>query len=159
MAFSVDRSARGNSIRHRQTRPMSEINVTPMVDVMLVLLVIFMVTAPLLTVGVTVDLPKTQASEIRGEDEPLAVSIDGSGRVFLQDTEVEMDALVPRLKAIAGSKSDLRIFVRGDEAIHYGRIMEVMSAIHAGGFRKVALLTQPLDAEPAGGGETDKKGN
>jgi len=158
MAFSVDRSARGNSVRRRQTRPMSEINVTPMVDVMLVLLVIFMVTAPLLTVGVTVDLPKTQASEIKGEDEPLAVSIDGSGRVFLQDTEVEIDALVPRLKAIAGSKSDLRIFVRGDKAIHYGRIMEVMSAIHAGGFRKVALLTQPLDAEPAGGDETDKKG-
>lgn len=158
MAFSVDRSARRNSVRRRRTRPMSEINVTPMVDVMLVLLVIFMVTAPLLTVGVTVDLPKTQASEIKGEDEPLAVTVDGRGRVFLQDTEVEMDALVPRLKAIAGSKSDLRIFVRGDKAIHYGRIMEVMSAIHAGGFRKVALLTQPLDAEPAGGDEPAKKG-
>jgi biopolymer transport protein TolR len=158
MAFSVDRSARGNSVRRRRTRPMSEINVTPMVDVMLVLLVIFMVTAPLLTVGVTVDLPKTQASEIKGEDEPLAVTVDGRGRVFLQDTEVEMDALVPRLKAIAGSKTDLRIFVRGDKAIHYGRIMEVMSAIHAGGFRKVALLTEPLDAEPPAGDELDKKG-
>jgi biopolymer transport protein TolR len=158
MAFSADRSARGNSVRRRRTRPMSEINVTPMVDVMLVLLVIFMVTAPLLTVGVTVDLPKTQASEIKGEDEPLAVSVDGRGRIFLQDTEVEMDALVPRLKAIAGTKPDLRIFVRGDKAIHYGRIMEVMSAIYAGGFRKVALLTEPMDAEPAAGGETDKKG-
>jgi biopolymer transport protein TolR len=160
MAVSVDRSIGRNSVKRRRTRPMSEINVTPMVDVMLVLLVIFMVTAPLLTVGVKVDLPKTQASEIRGEDEPLAVSIDGRGRVFLQDTEVEMDALVPRLKAIAGSKPDLRIFVRGDKAIHYGRVMEVMSAIHAGGFRKVALLTEPFDSEPAAGrGETDKKGS
>ncbi len=160
MALSVDRSVGRNSVKRRRTRPMSEINVTPMVDVMLVLLVIFMVTAPLLTVGVKVDLPKTQASEIRGEDEPLAVSIDGRGRVFLQDTEVEMDALVPRLKAIAGSKPDLRIFVRGDKAIHYGRIMEVMSAIHAGGFSKVALLTEPFDAGPSGGsGETDKKGS
>ncbi len=160
MAFSIDRSMGRNSFKRRQTRPMSEINVTPMVDVMLVLLVIFMVTAPLLTVGVKVDLPKTQASEIKGEDEPLAVTVDGRGRVFLQDTEVKMDALVPRLKAIAGSKSDLRIFVRGDKAIHYGRIMEVMSAIHAGGFRKVALLTEPIDGDPAAGsGETDKKGS
>jgi biopolymer transport protein TolR len=160
MAFSIDRPARGNSVRRRRTRPMSEINVTPMVDVMLVLLVIFMVTAPLLTVGVQVDLPEAQASEIKGEDEPLAVSIDGRGRVFLQDTEVEMDALVPRLKAIAGTKSDLRIFVRGDKSIHYGRIMEVMSAIHSGGFRKVALLTEPFDTEPAGGrGKTGKKGS
>jgi biopolymer transport protein TolR len=158
MAFSIDRPTRGKSVKRRRTRPMSEINVTPMVDVMLVLLVIFMVTAPLLTVGVKVDLPKTQASEIKGEDEPLAVTIDGRGRVFLQDTEVKMDALVPRLKAIAASKPDLRIFVRGDKAIRYGRVMEVMSAIHAGGFRKVALLTEPFDAEPAGGNsEIDKK--
>ncbi|MGF1640743.1 MAG: protein TolR [Rhodospirillales bacterium] len=136
---------------------MSDINVTPMVDVMLVLLVIFMVTAPLLTVGVQVDLPKTAAAEIKGEDEPLAVSIDARGRVFLQDTEVEIDALVPRLRAIAGSKPDLRIFVRGDRAIPYGRVMEVMSAIHAGGFVKVALLTEPFDPAPLGGGGADGK--
>jgi biopolymer transport protein TolR len=160
MAFSVSRPSRGNSVKYRRTRPMSEINVTPMVDVMLVLLVIFMVTAPLLTVGVKVDLPTTQASEIKGEDEPLAVTVDSRGRVFLQDTEVKMDALVPRLKAIAASKPDLRIFVRGDKAIRYGRVMEVMSAIHAGGFHKVALLTEPFDAGPAGGdSETDKKGS
>ena len=157
MALSVDRPKRGRPGKSRRTRPMSDINVTPMLDVMLVLLVIFMVTAPLLTVGVQVDLPKTQAAEIKGEDEPLAVSIDDRGRIFLQDTEVDMDALVPRLKAIAGSKPDLRIFVRGDKEIPYGRVMEVMSAIHAGGFSKLALLTEPIGASPAGGGKAGNK--
>ncbi len=129
---------------------MSEINVTPMVDVMLVLLVIFMVTAPLLTVGVTVDLPKTKAAAIAGEDEPLAVSVDAEGRIFLQDTPLELEALVPRLLAITGNNPDIRIFVRGDKAIHYGRVMEVMGTVNAAGFRKVALITERMQSRKKG---------
>lgn len=142
MASSLQqRPTLGN--RHRR-RPMSEINVTPFVDVMLVLLVIFMVTAPLLTVGVTVDLPKTKASAIPGDDEPLAVSVDANGDIFLQDTKLELDGLVPRLMAITGNNPDVRIFVRGDKAIHYGRVMEVMGTVNAAGFRKVALITERM---------------
>ena len=141
MASIMQRSQLGN--RHRR-RPMSEINVTPMVDVMLVLLVIFMVTAPLLTVGVTVDRPKTKASTIAGQDEPLAVAVDAQGQIFLQDTKLELDGLVPRLMAITGNNPDVRIFVRGDKAIHYGRVMEVMGTVNAAGFRKVALITERM---------------
>ena len=121
---------------------MSDINVTPMVDVMLVLLVIFMVTAPLLTVGVQVDLPKTKASVIKGDDEPLAISVDAEGRVFLQDVEIELDALMPRLIAITGNNPDVRIFIRGDQAVYYGRVMDVMGRVNAAGYRKVALVTR-----------------
>ena len=146
MAHILSRSARPTRIR---SRPMSEINVTPMVDVMLVLLVIFMVTAPLLTVGVSVDLPKTKAAVIAGDDEPLAVSIDGKGQIFIQDTQVELAGLVPRLLAITGNNPDVRIFVRGDKAISYGRVMEVMGTVNAAGYRKVALITERMIV-PAG---------
>ena len=132
----------GSRITLRRTPPMSEINVTPFVDVMLVLLVIFMVTAPLLTVGVQVDLPKTKASVIKGDDEPLAISVDAEGRVFLQDVEIELDALMPRLIAITGNNPDVRIFIRGDQAIYYGRVMDVMGRVNAAGYRKVALVTR-----------------
>ncbi|MBT4464281.1 MAG: biopolymer transporter ExbD, partial [Rhodospirillaceae bacterium] len=109
MATSLGNSNGGSRLSYRnRRRPMSEINVTPMVDVMLVLLVIFMVTAPLLTVGVTVDLPKTKASVVPGQDEPLAVSVNAEGKVFLQDTELELSGLVPRLKAITGNNPDVR---------------------------------------------------
>ena len=121
---------------------MSEINVTPMVDVMLVLLVIFMVTAPLLTVGVKVDLPKSKASLLREQVEPLAITVDASGRIFLQDTEVELSALAPRLVAITGANPDVRIYVRGDKSISYGRVMEVMGTVNEAGFSKVALITE-----------------
>lgn len=131
--------------RRRAHSPISDINVTPMVDVMLVLLIIFMVTAPLLTVGVEVDLPRTKASVIQGKDEPLAVSIDAVGRIFLQETELEIDSLAPRLMAITENNPDARIFVRGDKAIDYGRVMEVMGTINAAGFRKVALVTERLE--------------
>lgn len=124
---------------------MSEINVTPMVDVMLVLLIIFMVTAPLLTVGVNVDLPRTEASVIKGKDEPLTVTVNAEGRIFLQETELELDTLAPRLVAITRSNPDARIFVRGDKSIPYGRVMEVMGTINAAGFRKVALVTKRLE--------------
>jgi biopolymer transport protein TolR len=122
-----------------------------MVDVMLVLLVIFMITAPLLTVGVPVDLPQTQANAIRDPEEPMSVSINAEGKVFLQDAEIELTALVPRLRAIAGTNPDLRIFVRGDKTVDYGRVMEVMGTINAGGFNKVALITAPPQDAPAKG--------
>ena len=128
--------------RERRTALMSEINVTPFVDVMLVLLVVFMVTAPLLTVGVPVDLPKTQAPEITGKDEPLAVTVDAQGRIFIQDTEVAFDQLAPRLMAITERNPGERIFIRGDQAIRYGRMMAVMGAITDAGFTDVALITE-----------------
>jgi len=120
---------------------MSEINVTPFVDVMLVLLVIFMVTAPLLTVGVEVNLPKTKANAMSGSDEPLAITVDAEGSIFLQETPVELDILVPRLQAITGANPDARIFIRGDSDINYGRVMQVMGIINAAGYRKVGMVT------------------
>jgi len=128
--------------RRRSSAQMSEINVTPMVDVMLVLLVIFMVTAPLLTVGVEVDLPKTKAGEIRGQDEPLAVSIDKDGKLFVQDTPVDLDGLAPLLMEISKNNMDIRIFVRGDESIDYGTVMRTMGALNQAGFTKVALIAR-----------------
>ena len=133
---------RSHRYARRRAQPMSEINVTPFVDVMLVLLVIFMVTAPLLTVGVKVDLPKSKAGAVTGSDEPLAVSISKEGQVFIQDTPTELDGLVPKLIAISGNNPDIRIFVRGDAAVNYGRIMEVMGLVNNAGFRKVALITR-----------------
>ncbi|MEE8139548.1 MAG: protein TolR [Alphaproteobacteria bacterium] len=135
----------GGRMRHRRP-PMSEINVTPMVDVMLVLLIIFMITAPLLTVGVPVDLPKTEAAVITGQDEPLVISINRGGRIYLQETELELDVLGARLRAITRNKLDTRIFVRGDRAVVYGRIMEVMGTVNAAGFKRVALIAElPTD--------------
>ena len=121
---------------------MAEINVTPFVDVMLVLLVVFMVTAPLLTVGVSVELPESAAAPIPGQDEPLAVSIDAGGRVFIQDSEVSLETLIPRLQAITQNNPDARIFVRGDKSIDYGRVMEVMGTLNGAGFNRVALITE-----------------
>ena len=136
--------------RRRAHRPMSEINVTPMVDVMLVLLIIFMVTAPLLTVGVQVDLPKTKASVIPGQDEPLTITVDGEGRIYLQETELDLEALAPRLIAITSNNPDVRIFLRFDKTIRYGRVMEVMGTVNGAGFTKVALITEPLKSGTAG---------
>jgi len=135
-------SSKRHSFGHAKRRPpMADINVTPMVDVMLVLLVIFMVTAPLLTVGVQVDLPKTKAKAIAGSDEPLAVSIDKDGNVYVQDTQMELDAVVPRLQAISNNNPEVRIFVRGDANVDYGSVMQVMGVLNAAGFSKVALIT------------------
>jgi biopolymer transport protein TolR len=130
---------------------MSEINVTPMVDVMLVLLVVFMISAPLMTVGVPVDLPKTNASQMVGQDEPLVVSVNAKGEVFLQETQIGLEQLVPRLEAITQNKKDTRIFVRGDAAIAYGKVMEVMGTVNEAGFSRVALLTQLPKGNNAGG--------
>ena len=134
----------------RRHEPMSEINVTPFVDVMLVLLVVFMITAPLLTVGVPVDLPQTKAKSLPGQDEPLEVTIDKQGKVWLQETEIELVTLVPRLQAITNRKADTRIFVRGDREISYGRVLEVMSILNAAGFGRVGLVAQrPSAYRPA----------
>ena len=144
------RSSINGGLRGRKVgsyRPMSEINVTPMVDVMLVLLVVFMITAPLLTVGVPVDLPKTKSSIIVGEDEPLVVTLNAKDKLFLQDTEVALDKLVARLTAITENRKETRVFVRGDRKIAYGKIMEVMGLINRAGFDRVALITE-LPREP-----------
>ena len=123
-------------------RPMSEINVTPLVDVMLVLLVVFMVTAPLLTVGVPVDLPQTQAPPINEPKEPLTITLNREGAVFIQETTVPVDSLVARLLAITGSNPDAVVYVRGDKEINYGRVLEVMSLISSAGFHKVSLVAE-----------------
>ena len=123
---------------------MSEINVTPMVDVMLVLLIIFMVSAPLLTVGVPLDLPQTQAKTLDLDKEPLTVSVNLKGAVYLQNTEIPVEELVPKLKAITEARggAEERIFVRGDRQVEYGMVMKVMGRISAAGFRRVALVTE-----------------
>ena len=119
-----------------------DINTTPLIDVMLVLLVVFMVTAPLMTVAVPVDLPKTQAHTVHQDKEPLVVSMDAEGHVYLQDKALRLDDLIPKLKAITGANPDARIFVRGDKRLAYGRIMEVMGLVSAAGFTKVALVAE-----------------
>jgi biopolymer transport protein TolR len=141
MAGPLIGPSRSRSAR-RSPRLVSEINVTPFVDVMLVLLVIFMVTAPLLTAGVDVDLPKTQAAQTTGQDEPLVVSMNAQKKLFLQETELDRDALIARLKAVTANKPDQRIFVRGDKGLPYGDIMEVMGALSAAGFSKVSLVAE-----------------
>lgn len=133
----------GNNRRRRSSRAdsFSEINITPMVDVMLVLLIIFMVAAPMMTSGVTVDLPKANSSPVAGQDEPLAVSVDSNGRVYIQKTQVQIKDLQAKLIAIIGQKKDTRIFVRGDKNVDYGKMMQVVGEINAAGFSKVALIT------------------
>jgi biopolymer transport protein TolR len=138
MAFSLNQKG---SVRSRY-RPLAEINVTPMVDVMLVLLIIFMVTAPLMTSGVSVDLPKTNAQPINNDSQPLTVSVRSNGDVYLQDEQVPLPDVVGKLKAIAQNNPDRRIFVRGDKDLPYGRIMELMGIITQGGFTHVALLAE-----------------
>ena len=130
--------------RHRRRPVMSEINVTPMVDVMLVLLIIFMVSAPLLTVGVPIDLPQTQAKSLDQDKEPLTVSVKLDGEVFLQNSEIKVDELVPKLQAITQARGGLdeRIYVRGDRKVDYGTVMRVMGRLSAAGFRRVALVTE-----------------
>ncbi len=135
---------------------MSEINVTPMVDVMLVLLVIFMVTAPLLTVGVPIDLPKTKAQALSNPEEPLVISVDAEGDIFIQDTAVELINVVPRLVAITENKPDTRIYVRGDRTVNYGRIMEVMGRVNSAGFTRVALIAELPKPVPKADGEEER---
>jgi len=144
MAANVIRKAGGGSRRRRRQRaqPMAEINVTPFVDVMLVLLIIFMVAAPLLTVGVPVRLPETAAEALPTvTEEPLTVTLTADGGVAIMTTEVDQGDLVPRLRAVAAERADTRIFLRADGAIPYERVMQVMGALNAGGFNDIGLVT------------------
>jgi len=135
--------------RRMRGRPMTEINVAPFVDVMLVLVVIFMIAAPLLTVGVPVDLPKAAVDPLNDEKEPLIITVDAEGRVYLQETEIEESVFIPRLVAVSKANPDLRVFVRGDRAINYGRVMEVMGLVSEAGFAKVALIAEvPIPETP-----------
>ncbi|MEO1190450.1 MAG: protein TolR [Pseudomonadota bacterium] len=144
MAGQMMSGGGGGGRRRRRGRytPMSEINVTPFVDVMLVLLIVFMVTAPLLTVGVPVDLPQANAQAITTPEEPLVVSVDSDGRIYVQETEVTPVSLVPFLRDITDANPETRIYVRGDRVIPYGFVMEVMGLINEAGFRRVALLAE-----------------
>ncbi len=130
--------------RHRRRNVMSEINVTPMVDVMLVLLIIFMVSAPLLTVGVPVDLPQTKATNLDQDKEPITISVNDKGQVFLQNAEVKIEDLLAKLKAVADARggSQARIYLRGDRKVDYGTVMRVMGRLSGAGFNKVALVTE-----------------
>ena len=121
---------------------MSEINVTPFVDVMLVLLIVFMVTAPLLTVGIPVDLPKVKASALTDQKDPLEITIKIGGEIYLGESEDDVENLIPRLNAITELNKEARIYVRGDRVVAYGRIMEIMSLVNSAGYIKVALVTQ-----------------
>jgi biopolymer transport protein TolR len=139
------RNGRGGRAAYR---PMSDINVTPLVDVMLVLLIVFMVAAPLLTVGVPVDLPKAAAPAINENKEPLVVTINSKGQIYLQETTLDDETLVPRLVAITHNNPTASIYVRGDQAINYGRVLEVMSMISAAGFTKVSLVAETPKSGP-----------
>ena len=135
---------RGRGAGRSRAQPMAEINVTPFVDVMLVLLIIFMVAAPLLTVGVPIQLPETAAEPLPNEQEaPLTVTVTADGRVAIQETEVAPDELIPRLRAILAEREDRTLYLRGDAGVAYGRVMEVMGALNAAGFRDIGLVTEP----------------
>lgn len=146
MATTLHRNERGH--RGGRRRALAEINVTPFVDVMLVLLIVFMVTAPLLTVGVPVDLPKTKAQTLGQEREPLAVTVKRDGSIYLQNTPIAQDELVAKLTAIAANGYDQRIFVRGDKAVDYGRVMQVMGLLSAAGFTHIGLVTDVAKPKP-----------
>jgi biopolymer transport protein TolR len=142
MGMSVGNSGgRGHRRRGRRHGLVSEINVTPFVDVMLVLLIIFMVAAPMLTVGVPIDLPETQASAMNSETQPITVSVNSEGQVYLQESEIAIEDVVPTLQAIATTGYDERIYVRGDRSADYGTVMQVMARISSAGYRNLGLVT------------------
>lgn len=142
MMGGYNRQGRGS---RRRAAPMSEINVTPLVDVMLVLLIVFMISASVLVSGVNIELPKTDAKALPTQSDPLTISVDRDGRVFIMDSEVTLDSLVPRLTAIAQNGYDERIYLRGDEGADYGNVMKVMARINSAGFSNLNLVTDPVD--------------
>lgn len=153
MAASLPNGGRSGSWRRygsaSRFQPMSEINVTPLVDVMLVLLIVFMITAPLLTVGVPVDLPQTKAEAITDPQEPLVITLQKDGQIYLQETPIDLATLVPKLVAITQNKRDTTIFIKGDKTIAYGEVMKLMGEVTSAGFTKVTLLTEiPRQPEP-----------
>ncbi len=130
-------------IKKRKKRgTISQINVTPFVDVMLVLLIVFMITAPLLTVGVSVDLPKTKASQLNQKGDPLILSIKSNGKIFIQDREIDSNRLIPRLKALANNNMKIRVFIRGDKKVNYGNVVDVLSRVQSAGFSKATLVAK-----------------
>jgi biopolymer transport protein TolR len=136
--------------RGRRTRggAISDINVTPLVDVMLVLLVIFMITAPLLSAGVSLDLPKAKARAISQQDnKPLEIGLDAKGNIFLGEERMQMNTLLPKLRAVALESPDLRVYIRADHRLDYGKVMTVMAAVNTAGFTKIALITDPTEAQ------------
>ena len=132
-------------MRYRSKKPMSNINVTPLVDVMLVLLIVFMITAPMLTVGVQVDLPQTRANQLNSDADPLIITMNKNREIFIQDAVVSPEDLIPRLKAISKVNSKTRIFVRGDNLLPYGEVIEIMGKIQSAGYEKVALVAKLPD--------------
>jgi biopolymer transport protein TolR len=156
MAVKLGHHARRGYASRRKAHPMSEINVTPMVDVMLVLLVIFMVTAPLLTVGVPVQLPKTKAAAMTNPDQPIVISVEKDGKVFLQETEITLEQIGPRLAAITANKPDTTIYVRADQATNYGMFAQVLAELQSAGFNKVGLVTDSKGPADKSSGEQDK---
>ena len=134
--------------RRKAYRPLAEINVTPLVDVMLVLLIVFMVTAPLLTTGIHVELPKSQAGPLaQADDKPLEISVDAKGQIYLQETALDLDQLVPRLNAISQENHDAKIYIRGDRANSWGTMMEILGAVGGAGYTKVGLVSTPSDKQ------------
>ena len=131
-----------NNRMHKKNRVISQINVTPFVDVMLVLLIVFMITAPLLTVGVSVDLPKTKASQLNSKGDPIIISIKKNGALFIQEREIDTLQLLPRLKAISSGNKNLRVYVRGDKDVPYGLVLNTIAKIKSSGFKKVALVAK-----------------
>jgi biopolymer transport protein TolR len=144
MAMNMAGSSGGGGRRGRRKAVMAEINVTPMVDVMLVLLIIFMVSAPLLTVGVPIDLPQSQAKSLEQDKEPLTISVNEKGQIFLQNSEIAVDDLVPKMQAVADARggTEARVYVRGDKKVDYGTMMKVMGRLSSAGFHRVALVTE-----------------
>ena len=132
----------GFNLKRSKNEPMSEINVTPFVDVMLVLLIVFMITAPLLTVGVSVDLPKTKASQLNQKGDPLVLSIKSNGKIFIQEREIKKDKLIPQLKALSNNNMNIRVFVKGDKDANYGYVLDVMARMISAGFKKAAFVAQ-----------------
>ena len=128
--------------KSKKNQPMNQINVTPFVDVMLVLLIVFMVTAPLLTVGVSVDLPKTHASQISQKGDPLILSIKSNSKIYIQEREIDSKKLIPRLKALSNNNMKIRVFIRGDKNVDYGYVIDVLSKVQSAGFTKATLVAK-----------------
>ncbi len=141
MATPGSGSSGGRRRRGKRHQPISEINVTPFVDVMLVLLIVFMIAAPLLTVGVPIDLPETEAKALNSETQPITISVNEAGLIFLQETEIPLEEVVAKLDAIAKNGYKERIYVRGDKSADYGTVMKVMARVSSAGYRKIGLVT------------------